>query len=236
MTRWTHPVLAFLALSACTSPTTPADPFEASGELIAFSGGEAGAGGACSTCHGNRGEGDGHLAPRLAGLDRGYAARQLENFASGARRHPQMEWIARRLSVDVRQKVAAYYAALPVATLGTSELTVSCKGARLYHEGAPRLGIASCVSCHGADGRGNAGNPALAGQSAAYLAHQLDAWATGERYGDPDGTMTAISRALHPADRQAVADYAAALLDDGGDRSSPATCLRTRRPGQPDGA
>ncbi len=237
MTSLPHllPAVAALALSACTSPAISADPFEATGETVAFSGGAAGATGACSTCHGTRGEGDGNLAPRLAGIDQGYALRQLENFASGARRHSQMQWIAGRLGADARGKVAAYYAALPVPA-STAVSATDCAGAAIYHAGIPARRIPSCASCHGSDGRGNAGNPPLAAQPAAYLAHQLDAWATGTRYGDAGGAMTAISRALHPDDRQTVAAYAAGLAGGGGDRSVQATCLRTRRPGQPDGA
>ena len=224
------------ALAGCSSPSISDDPFEATGETIAFSGGEAGAAGACSTCHGTRGEGDGHLAPRLAGLDRGYALRQLENFASGARKHPQMQWIAGRLDADAREKVTAYYASKDWSVAASPVLETVCGAATLYHEGIPERGIASCASCHGTDGRGNAGNPPLAGQSAPYLAHQLDAWAKGERYGAGGEAMKAISRSLHPADRQAVAAYAARLTGAGDDRSLPATCLRTRRPGPPSGA
>lgn len=237
MKRQAIRLLAFgaLAVTGCSSPEITADPFEATGETIAFSGGAAGPDGACSTCHGTQGQGDGDLAPRLAGLDQGYALRQLEHFASGARRHPQMQRIAGKLGGEAREKVTAYYAAMEWAgpLAGAAD---ACAGATLYHDGAPAKGIASCASCHGADGRGNAGNPPLSGQPAPYLARQLDAWATGERYGDADDTMTAISRALHPADRQAVAAYAATLADAGGDRSARAACLRTRRPDQPSGA
>lgn len=226
--------LATLGMSGCSSPMIANDPFGATGETIAFSGGAAGPTGACSTCHGVAGQGDGDRAPRIAGLDRGYALRQLENFASGARRHPQMQWIAGRLDSDAREKVTTYYAGLTWGSAASS--AAGCSGATIYHEGVPARGIASCSSCHGANGLGNAGNPPLAGQPAPYLAHQLAAWASGERYGDANGTMTAISRALHPRYRQAVAAYAASLADDGDDRSVRATCPRTRRPDRPDGA
>ena len=229
-------ILASTAVvAACAAPKVAPDPFEATGETIAFSGGEAGAGAACATCHGTKGQGDGALAPRLAGLDRGYAARQLELYASGARRHPQMEWIARRLGDDARQKVLVYYADLsPPPTPGTA--ATNCVGAQLYHAGEPARGIVSCASCHGPGGVGDAGNPPLAGQPAPYLARQLEAWASGKRYGDPDGTMTAISRALHPSDQQAVAAYAAGLKGDAGDRPVPEACPRIRRPDQLGGA
>lgn len=229
-------LIAALAVAGCTSPAITADPFAATGETIAFSGGEAGAVGACSTCHGTGGQGDGNLAPRLAGLDQGYASRQLENFASGARRHPQMQWIAGRLDANARAKVTAYYAAMRWHAPASGQTAADCAGETLYHAGDPSRGIDACAGCHGADGRGSPGSPPLAAQPAPYLARQLDAWANGERYGDAGGTMTAISRALHPRDRRAVAAYAAGLAGDGDDRSVRATCLRARRPDPPDGA
>ena len=233
--NWMRPntilVLPLLcAAAACGNPTPVVDGFEATGRIIAFGGGHAGARAACVTCHGIRGEGDGNLVPRLAGLDPGYTLRQLENFANGARRHPQMEWISDHLDRPGRQRVADYYAELPKPARAASAGTQDCAAATIFHEGAPALDLPSCASCHGSDGAGNPGNPPLAGQPAPYLAAQLDAWASGERYGDPGGAMTAISRSLPVRDRQAVAEYAAALPGAGGDRSLPAACLRTRRP------
>lgn len=221
--------LGALTICGCTSPVQTTDPFEATGETVAFSGGEAGPDSACSTCHGPRGQGDGNLAPRLAGLDEGYALRQLENFASGARRNPQMQRIARRLDPQAREKVAKYYASLPPQAASATPGT-DCAGAAIYHEGIPSRGIAACASCHGAGGQADASNPPLTAQPVPYLAHQLDAWAKGERYGDGGGVMRTISRALHPVDRQAVADYASRLGDARDGQSIRATCLRRHRP------
>ena len=72
------------ALSAC-SPSAVADPFDDTGELIALSGGDAGAASACHTCHGLEGEGDGALAPRIAGLDPGYIVRQFSQLVGPER-------------------------------------------------------------------------------------------------------------------------------------------------------
>ncbi|MXO76020.1 c-type cytochrome [Altererythrobacter aerius] len=230
--------LAAALLAAC-APSPVADGFEANGEVIAMGGGAAGVTAACVTCHGINGQGDGNRAPRIAGLDPGYAARQLVHFETGARRHPQMEWISRQLGMEARQKVVAYYAALPAPdrpASGRSPAPVDCAAAVLYHVGAPARGVASCASCHGSDGAGNAGNPPLSGQPAPYLAHQLDAWANGKRYGDGGEAMIRISRRLSHRERQAVADYAARLRDGGASPTVPAACLRTHRPDRPGGA
>src|SRR3546814_1970491 len=88
--------------------------FKRTGHLIALSGGDAGAPNACFACHGLSGEGNGAGAPRLAGLDMGYMARQLEGYAAGLRLHPEMEAIARRLSAADRMAVSGYYSEMPL--------------------------------------------------------------------------------------------------------------------------
>jgi cytochrome c553 len=234
--RCTLPLLALAALGACTAPEPVDDRFEATGELIALSGGDAGADAACVTCHGLRGEGDGHLAPRLAGLDPGYFARQLEFFARGQRRHPQMSSIAKRMDGPARQRLAAYYAELPV-TAEASESADDCAAAVLYLEGDPERGIEPCAACHGTGGEGTGrGNPALAGQPAPYLAAQLRAWRSGERYGDPLGAMTHVSRLLAEAEVDRLARYSSALPGASANPGLPAACLQERRRDRGNGA
>ena len=114
LSRHVPPVAAFILLLGACSPAPVDDPFDATGELIALSGGDAGPQAACHTCHGLDGAGDGQLAPRLAAMDAGYLVRQLGFYADGQRRHPQMSWLAGRLDSDERLAVAAYYARMPM--------------------------------------------------------------------------------------------------------------------------
>ncbi|MFC0205854.1 c-type cytochrome [Novosphingobium soli] len=187
-----------LALSACGAEGgNPA--FRSTGEVIAFSGGDGGAAHACVTCHGLRGEGDGRLAPRLAGLDAGYLHRQLDDYANGRRDHKAMRAVVRRLSGEDRARVAAYYAGLP----GTG--TPFAQTSALYR--------ARCAGCHGVRGEGgDAANPPLAGQSPAYIAAQLEAWRAGKRRGDGMAQMLQVSRALTPEEVRLVAGHAAPPL------------------------
>ena len=222
--------LAGMALlsGGCSLPHET-DAFEQTGEILALSGGDAGARGACVTCHGLQGEGDGDLVPRLAGLDPGYFARQIEFYAAGPRQHPQMAWIARRLDGPARQKLADYYAQLPVPEPDPAFRPgpAACRTgiARLYHEGDPSRGLEACATCHGGDGGGvGPGNPPLAGQPAPYLAAQLRLWRKGERYGDPLGAMTQISRLLADEEVQGVAGYSSALRDGAMYPALPAAC------------
>ncbi len=212
------------------------------GELIAHSGGDAGAQAACITCHGLAGEGDGNLVPRLAGMERGHFLRQMEYYSEGLRRHPQMTWIADHVDWPARQRLSIYYEELPwprnVPEPGLEPDGAACEPAiiRLYHEGDPSRGLASCASCHGDDGMGvGAGNPAVAAQPAPYIAAQLRKWRQGERYAT-DGNMLAISRLLADEEVAPLADYIAALPGANPYPAPREACPRLRRPDPRSGA
>ncbi len=232
-----------LALGAC-APEPVDSAYSGSGRLLALSGGDAGAQAACHTCHGLNGEGDGDLAPRLAGLDRGYLARQLILFGEGQRSHARMQWIARHFDMAERDRVAAYYAQMAwpaprpsASAAGGCETPGQAGAARLYQAGDTDRGIAACASCHGAAGQGvGAGNPALAGQPAPYLADQLRKWQEGERYGDAQGLMRDAARQLADAEIAPLAAYVASLSGSPDDPVSPAKCLPRHRPDPRNGA
>lgn len=197
------------ALTAC-APEPARDPFASTGELVALSGGDAGPDGACVTCHGLAGEGDGQAVPRLAGLPRGYLQKQLEDYAAGLRPDPAMAPIAKALDADHRASVAAYYAALPAGAPTASAGPTDAAG--LYQNGDPARGLAACAECHGVSGEGGGeANPPLAGQPAAYLAEQLRRWKRAERRNDPRGVMLTIAQRLSEAEVAGLAAYAASL-------------------------
>ena len=204
---------AGLLAAACQAPPADTeDPFTATGQLIALSGGEAGPRNACFTCHGLRGEGDALGTPRLAGLSSGYLVKQLQDYADGRRPDPTMHAVARRLSPEQRQSVAAWYAALPMPPPDETRATASPAVVRLYHQGDPARGLTACASCHGAAGEGRGpANPPLAGQPPAYLAEQLRLWREGKRKNSPRHVMLTIGQALSEAEIVALADYAADL-------------------------
>ena len=74
--------------------------------------------------------------------------------------------------------------------------------------------VAACNSCHGAQGEGNAGGgfPRIAGQSYAYLAHELDTYANGTR---KHPVMQPIAAAMTEDQRKAAAAYFASLNPNG---------------------
>lgn len=215
-------------LVACSAvDTESADRFTSSGELIALSGGHAGAANACFTCHGLDGGGDGAGTPRLAALDVGYLESQLEAYASGRRQHKMMQAIAKRLEPAHRHAVASHYAALPFTFTRASDRTAA---PRLWTDGSPERGIPACASCHGMGGEGvGPGNPPLAGQPSAYLAEQIRLWRLGRRRNDPGNVMQRISRLLTPREVESLAAYASGLRADPRRREFPEAFREARR-------
>jgi cytochrome c553 len=138
----------------------------------------------CTPCHGENGEGNQGLeAPAIAGLERWYVKAQLRKFKKSQRGWHADDMAGKRMqpmamAVDTDEKVdlvAAYVASLP----GTSP-------ASTLEGGNPETGkiyFATCVQCHGADGRGNLDEfgPPLVGASDWYLLTQLQNFKAGVR-------------------------------------------------------
>ena len=204
-----------LILSAAAAACTPAtndtgEAFTARGEIIAMSGGEGGAANACFSCHGLDGMGDGVSVPRLAGLDVGYLQKQLEDYANETRPDDVMSPIARWLDDGDRRAVAAWYAALPPPPTG--EGGPAAPTPAIYRNGATDRGVIACASCHGETGLGvGRGNPAIAGQPAAYTLEQLRRWKTAKRRNDPRGVMADAVAGLSEAEMRSIAAWLATL-------------------------
>lgn len=244
------PALCVTALlAACdSSPGRTDRAFTANGHVIAMSGGAGGAANACFTCHGLDGGGDGGAAPRLAGLDAGYLQKQLDDYALGVRPDDAMTRIARALDHQDRQKVSAYYAALPLPLSAPSS---GQQAPGLYLNGDASRGVVACASCHGAEGQGSGlgGAPAIAGQPAAYTLEQIDRWKSGKRRNDPRGVMAAAVKPLSDHEARAIALWlsrqpaspapasaAASVSASAAAAARPAASRETRRPDRSDGA
>jgi thiosulfate dehydrogenase len=168
---------------------------------------------ACGSCHGQKGEGVA-VFPRLAATGQAYLAAQLEAFADGSRDNPIMQPIARALSAGQRSAMAAYYSQLPapLKTTDAAQALPTNPGAWLATRGRWDDQVPACSKCHGGGGGGLGANfPPLAGQSADYIAAQLQAWKTGKRPPGPLGLMQVIAGKLSDSDVQAVSAYYAGL-------------------------
>lgn len=68
---------------------------------------------ACAMCHGEEGIARDGEVPNLAGQNERYLYNQILAFRSGARKHQDMRYMARELTLTEIADMAAYYAALP---------------------------------------------------------------------------------------------------------------------------
>lgn len=186
------------------------------GQRVVMGAGGNGVGGACFSCHGLQGEGDGGAGfPRLAGQPAYYLYKQLRDYANGSRPNQVMTPIAARLSEQERRDVAAYFAAARAAhrpTGASADAQVLQRGGSIAAVGSPERGVQSCNGCHGPAGSGlPPDTPYLAGLGAPYMELQLRLWSEGVRTNDPAGMMADVARRLTPQERSAVSQYFNAL-------------------------
>jgi cytochrome c553 len=207
-----------VSTALAASLSSPQTPSVAQGQLIAVGGGPGGAGAACFSCHGLQGQGDvGGAFPRLAGLDAHYLAKQMDDYASGARSDGVMTPISRQLSQVDHQSVALYYAGLSpqapqVGATAVSNVSLIQRGAILYAQGSAEHGIQACANCHGPGGRGLSHvYPSIAGQPLSYVETQLRRWQAGVRRNDIADLMGSVSRRMTDEDIRAVSAYVAGL-------------------------
>lgn len=150
------------------------------------------------------------MFPRLAGMDAGYLARQLESFTDGTRPSAIMQPIATALAPDDRKAISDYYAAMPVPGTVVSDGTDPL-GERIALHGAWDKGVPACVQCHGPGGRGvGTAFPAIAAQPAEYISAQLKAFRDGARANDPLQLMRTPAANLSDEEIAAVARWFAA--------------------------
>lgn len=158
---------------------------------------------ACVTCHGSHGNSVNQHYPALAGQQAGYIADQLHRFAGGQRVYPIMNAMARTLSEQEIDSVAAHFAAQGPASNVYFEPDET-----LRRQGQQLVAAGACAACHGAQLMGQARFPRLAGQGYDYLLAQLDAFAQGRRR-DPANTMNQLAAGWSPEQRQAIATFLA---------------------------
>ncbi|NWE78261.1 c-type cytochrome [Pseudomonas yamanorum] len=169
----------------------------------------------CVACHGADGLGLAAAGfPRLAGLPAGYLRKQLQDFKSGTRNSPVMQPLASALTEEEISAVTQALEAMPApapAPVQRSDLPTDA-AQKIALQGAWERQIPACISCHGPAGVGvGDAFPPLAGQSAAYLAAQLNAWRSGTRHNDPNDLMGHVAKSLSAEEVQAVATYFASL-------------------------
>lgn len=162
----------------------------------------------CAACHGDKGLSQGNI-PSLAGQSPQAIYKQLHDYRSGARAHPQMTGVAKGLAVTDLANVAAYYAAASkeYTALGFRDFSGELEIEKLAREGDSRRRIPACLSCHVNGSGGPLETPVITGQTEEYLLAQLNAYADGSRKNDVYGRMRTIARKLTPEERAQLARY-----------------------------
>ena len=167
----------------------------------------------CLLCHGANGNGNyGIRAPKISGMETWYLARQLGNFASGARGTPaddaaghEMGPVGVRLEREnIVDDAVRFIASLEPRRPSATVKGDVARGRKLY---------GACTACHGTKGEGNATlqAPALAARSDWYLVTQLHNYQRGLRGADERDAYGAQMRAVAATlpDDKAVNDVVA---------------------------
>jgi len=166
----------------------------------------------CSSCHGPDGRSTSPTFPRLAGQQKDYIVAQLQAFRDKTRADPHAQtymWgMAARLSDATIDGIAAYYASQPPVTGEPSASPEVAAGKKIFTEGIPSESVPACMTCHGEHAEGNGPIPRLAGQHQAYLARQLEAFASMARANE---IMHENSKNLTPEEISEVTAYLATL-------------------------
>lgn len=157
----------------------------------------------CTMCHGAQGMSRSD-APNLAGQYPEVVVKQMLDYQSGKRQSPIMVALAKGLSKQDINDLAAYYASLPKAR--TAPTTYDESLPALVRVGDPMRNIAPCISCHGGVDQ-KLGAPWLEGMPKAYLVQQLRAFKHGTRANDSHLQMRNIARPMTEGEILEVAEF-----------------------------
>ncbi|MFA6231799.1 MAG: c-type cytochrome [Rhodanobacter sp.] len=193
---------------------------------------------ACTSCHGEHGEGapDSNDGPRLAGKPAGYLLLQLRYFQSGQRRNAAMEYVLRQLDVDYMRKLADFFAQQQVPYRQPVPPKVSpaalMRGEQLALHGDPAIGVPACNSCHGSKLTGvQPLIPGLIGLSSDYVEAQLAAWRNQTRAAREPFCMGVVANRMHATDVTAISAWLASQAPAADMQPEPANAQTTPLPG-----
>ncbi len=150
----------------------------------------------CVACHGQNGNSSNPEWPNLAGQKAGYLAAQLKAFRDGARSNSAMAPFVANLGDTEITALAEYFSSLPAASSASGNVALVAQGENLS---------GYCKACHGVAGQTiNLEWPNIAGQQAAYLSKQLQAFKSGSRFG---ARMQPVVSHMGDAEFDALAAY-----------------------------
>ena len=154
------------------------------------------------------------MSPSLTAQRREYLVARLQAYRSGSLEHPQMSLVARMISEQDIENVAAWYSSLRIelsgnATRPENELEPVALAGKTKAEQL-------CMHCHGIDGRSvpdgdTATVPFLSGQPREYLVDRILAYRSG-RIDHPQ--MTPIAKSLSEQDIANVSEWYSGIQVD----------------------
>jgi len=166
----------------------------------------------CAACHGNDGNSQLAMNPKLAGQNANYLIKQLQDFKSGARAGATMSAMVLSLSEEDMQDLAAWYSSQQPTVLGANPESIELAES-IYRGGNKELSVAACSACHSPTGSGNApaGFPAISGQHPEYTLLQLKDFRAGTRQNDTSAMMRTVVERLTDKELEALASYVSGL-------------------------
>ena len=171
----------------------------------------------CEVCHGPSAQGfvGYYPIPRLAGQQPEYIKNQLQAFIDRGRVNPIMANVAHVLSPAMQTALANNFHELNPKPVGGGPKDLVAAGKKIFEEGISAADVPPCASCHGADAKGSAEFPRLAGQLYPYLVRGLGNFSEerGQNPAKPDTSaiMQPIAHNLTEAQIKAVAAYVSTL-------------------------
>jgi len=164
----------------------------------------------CATCHGAQGHSTSPIFPSLAGQNRQYLIKQMQDFRSKKRVNDTMTPQVADLSDDTIGALADFFAAQKARVHRISDPDLVAVGRYIFTKGNSWSGVPACASCHGDNAAGTTTLPRLAGQNARYLVSQLKDFNQRTRNNDNEAMHLVASR-LTELETKAVADYLSQL-------------------------
>ena len=165
----------------------------------------------CAACHTQTGNSIAPPFPKLAGMAPDYLAKQLRDFASGARKSDIMYPIASKLKRNEVNPLSSYFSAQKRTPGIVSDPALASAGETLFLQGNPEKGVPACAGCHMPNGSGAPRFPMIAAQNADYVVQQLQNFRSGARANDFGLLMRTVASRLTDEEIHAVAQYVASM-------------------------
>ncbi|MBU6290655.1 MAG: cytochrome c4 [Burkholderiales bacterium] len=196
------------AAHATEQKSAAADP--AKGATL-YSGGDPARGiTACIACHGAEGNSGIPQNPKLGGQHAAYIKKQLHDFQGPDRNNAIMTMIAKAMTPEDIDNVAAYLATQKATANVAKVKETADLGRKIYRAGIAEKNVPACAGCHSPNGAGiPAQYPRISGQHQDYAVTQLTNFRGGVR--NNSAQMVAISKRLTDEEMKAVSDYIAGL-------------------------